>query len=131
MIDSSLSTVEVKSKKLSRFGSGLELTRNCKNFLSWAGELFIIPHVHKTSKDATPPLQGKRKRVQVHECKSRRRASLEEISNATDEGTNGKTDTSEASRIVLVARIAANFLKSIADINALSLVTQVPVKERC
>ena len=89
--------------------NGLELTRNCKNFLSWAGELFIIPHVHKTSKDATPPLQGKRKRVQVHECKSRRRASLEEISNATDEGTNGKTDTSEASRIVLVARIATKF----------------------
>jgi hypothetical protein len=50
---------------------------------------------------------------------------------ATDEGINGKTDTSEASRIVLVARIAANFLKSIADINALSLVTQVPVKARC
>jgi hypothetical protein len=49
--------------------NGLELTRNCKNFLSWAGELFIIPHVHKTSKDATPPLQGKRKRVQVHESK--------------------------------------------------------------
>ena len=30
-----------------------------------------------------------------------------------------------------MARIAANFLKSIVDINALSLVTQVPVKARC
>ena len=50
---------------------------------------------------------------------------------ATGEGINEKTDTSGASRIVLVARIAANFLKSIADINALSMVTQVPVKARC
>jgi hypothetical protein len=34
-------------------------------------------------------------------------------------------------KIVLVARINANFLKIIADINALSLVTQVLVKARC
>lgn len=102
-----------------------------QELLSWAGELFIIHHVNNTSKVATPPLQGKRKRIHVQGHKSRRRGSSKEISNATDEDTNGKTDTSEASRITLVTRIAATILKSIADINALSLVTQVPVKARC
>ena len=58
-----------------------------QELLSCAGEIFITPHVDKTSKDATPPLQGKRKHAQVQGCKLSRRGPLAEISNATDEGS--------------------------------------------
>lgn len=87
-----------------------------QELLSWAGELFIIHHVNNTSKVATPPLQGKRKQIHIQGHKSRRRGSSKEISNATDEDTNGKTYTSEASRITLVTRIAATIKLKISFI---------------
>jgi len=69
------------------FWQQIGIDEELQELLSSAGELFITPSVDKTSKDATPPLQGKRKRIQVQGCKSSRRGPLAEISNVTDEGS--------------------------------------------
>lgn len=98
--------------------------RNCKSFL--VGQLFITWHVDNTSKDATPPFQGKRKHVHVlmPQVKKRILGRNLKISIATDEGANRETDTSKARRTTTVgAMIAATILKSIVDCNYFGLVT--------
>eukprot|EP01018_Ginkgo_biloba_P001403 Gb_28704 [translate_table: standard] len=118
-----------KNKDMGTSAAQIGIDDVLQELLSWAEELFAIRHVGETSEDAPSTLQGKRKRVHGQGRKPCRREPLGEISNTTDAG--GSVDSREASRIVLVGRIAATILKSIVDGSSLSLVNQVHVRAKC